>query len=95
MQNDQSENVQTPLNSDLTFEEAARALSEELRKAHIARKVGKTSMADMMGHVLQTSLAEIQEYTELIKHAKTKAKADYYQKKIRNVSKRLSRMIGE
>lgn len=56
------------------------------------RQTGKTEVT-MFQMFLQTALAEVAEYNVLIKAAKTQAKRDYYQKKIKNVTKRLQRLL--
>lgn len=69
--------------------------TDELMQAVLAkhgRNTGKTELT-MFQMFLQTALAEVAEYNVLIKAAKTQAKRDYYQKKIKNVTKRLKRLL--
>lgn len=56
------------------------------------RKGGKEELA-MFQMFLQTAMTEITEYTALIKDAKTQAKRDFYQKKIKKVTKRLQKLL--
>lgn len=69
--------------------------TDELMQAVLAkhgRQMGKSDLT-MFQMFLQTALAEVAEYNVLIKAAKTQAKRDYYQKKIKNVTKRLQRLL--
>lgn len=56
------------------------------------RQTGKSELT-MFQMFLQTALAEVAEYNVQIKSAKTQAKRDYYQKKIKNVTKRLQKLL--
>lgn len=67
------------------------ALMAEVLAKH-GRTTGKTDLT-MFQMFLQTALAEVAEYNVLIKAAKTQAKRDFYQKKIKKVTKRLQRLL--
>jgi len=69
--------------------------TDELMEAVLAKHGRQTGKSDltMFQMFLQTALAEVAEYNVLIKAAKTQAKRDYYQKKIKNVTKRLQRLL--
>lgn len=66
-------------------------LMEAVLEKH-GRQTGKSDLT-MFQMFLQTALAEVAEYNVLIKAAKTQAKRDFYQKKIKKVTKRLQRLL--
>ncbi len=70
-------------------------LTDQPTPARNATESVSGTYAQMLGLTLQASLQEITEYTNLIKTAKTQAKKDYYQRKIKKIAKRLQRVLPD
>lgn len=65
---------------------------EILRQLITGHQNGKTELTVLQMY-LQTAMAEVAEYTRNIQGAKTQAKKDFYQKKIKKVTKRLQKLL--
>lgn len=92
MNNPDQTTIERPLIEE-SADATGDAIVDHLQIAQTEEKSTKETYSQMMGMVLRASLQEINEYKTLIDTAKTQAKKDFYLRKIKKVTKRLSRLL--